>query len=31
MVVKWFDGKYYLERQVEIPNCKITAEFLVEG
>lgn len=31
IVIKWFDGKYRIERQVEMPNCKLTADLLVEG
>lgn len=31
MVVKWYDGKYFLEQQVEIPDCKLTHEFLAEA
>lgn len=28
MVVKWYDGKYFLERQTGIPEGKLTAEYL---
>jgi len=28
MVIKWYDGKYYLERQVDIPVCKLTVKYL---
>ena len=28
MVIRWHDGKYYLERQVDIPVCKLTTEYL---
>lgn len=31
MVVRWFDGKYSIERQVEIPRCKLTEDLLTEG
>lgn len=29
MVIRWYDGKYYLERQVEIPRCKLTEDCLI--
>jgi hypothetical protein len=31
MVIRWFDGKYSIEREVEIPKGKLTADFLAEG
>lgn len=31
MVIRWWDGKYYIERQVDIPNCKLTSDCLVES
>jgi hypothetical protein len=30
MVVRWFDGKYFLELERNIPRCKLTEQFLAE-
>ena len=29
MVIRWWDGKYHIEKTVDIPNCKLTSDCLV--